>query len=150
MLVKLTTTNYLAGMRGMLLELYSTIDYEYKRVSKRRKKEQDVEEDALRIAGVNLSLIGCCTPTVFQNLDNTAVGVAYSHGLPLSCRRESHRGCHNSNSRMMTSCPTLWSRGFMTSLAAALSEQSGLIQRSCRYWIRVLTPRSASPQIAGL
>ena len=64
----------LAGMRGMLLELYSKRSYVYKRVSKRRKKDADPEEDALRVDNVNLSVIGCATPTIFQSLDTTAVG----------------------------------------------------------------------------
>ena len=74
MLAKMLHAKFLAGVRGMLLELYSKTDYLYKRVSKRPKKGEEPVEDALAVVGVNLSVIGCATPTLFQNLDNTAVG----------------------------------------------------------------------------
>ena len=70
MLVKLVTARHLAGMRGLLLELYARTTYTYKRVSKGKSHA----EDAFRIQNVSFSVIGCSTPTVFQNLDNTAVG----------------------------------------------------------------------------
>lgn len=78
-LTKMLNATYLAGMRGLLLELYSRTDYTYRRVSKKLRKkndEGDVErdEDAFVINNVTLSLIGCATPTIFQHLDSTAVG----------------------------------------------------------------------------
>lgn len=74
-LSKMVNATYLAGMRGLLLELYARTDYTYRRVSKGAKKTDGERlEDAFSIRDVTLSLIGCATPTIFQNLDNTAVG----------------------------------------------------------------------------
>lgn len=69
-LSKIVNATYLAGMRGLLLELYARTDYTYRRVSKSAKKQ----EDHFAVRNVALSLIGCATPTIFQNLDGTAVG----------------------------------------------------------------------------
>jgi hypothetical protein len=79
MLSKIVNSTYLAGMRGLLLELYARTDYTYRRVSKKIKKKKDDgdierEEDAFLISNVTLSLIGCATPTIFKHLDSTAVG----------------------------------------------------------------------------
>ncbi len=74
-LTKMLNATYLAGMRGLLLELYARTDYTYRRVSKGAKKtDGDRQEDAFSISNVTLSLIGCATPTIFQHLDSTAVG----------------------------------------------------------------------------
>jgi hypothetical protein len=69
-LSKIVNATYLAGMRGLLLELYARTDYTYRRVSKGAKKH----EDNFTIRNVTLSVIGCATPTLFQQLDSTAVG----------------------------------------------------------------------------
>ena len=76
MLSKMLSQTHLAGMRGTLLELYSQTNYTYRRVSKRTKKQEDGErqEDAFYVSNVSLSVLGCATPTLFDNLDSTAVG----------------------------------------------------------------------------
>lgn len=78
-LSKMVNANYLAGMRGILLEMYSRTDYTYRRVSKRITKKKDDgeverEEDAFQVHNVTLSVIGCATPTLFRQIDSTAVG----------------------------------------------------------------------------
>jgi hypothetical protein len=77
-LVKMLNATYLAGMRGILLELYGRTNYTYRRVSKKFKKNKDDEvereEDVFSVSDVTLSLIGCATPTLFEDLDSTAVG----------------------------------------------------------------------------
>ena len=79
-LSRMLNAAHLAGMRGLLLELYARTSYTYRRVSKGAKKKQKEDddgerlEDAFMVSNVTLSVIGCATPTLFQNLDNTAVG----------------------------------------------------------------------------
>jgi hypothetical protein len=79
-LAKLTTSTYLAGMRGLVLEMYGSTDYTYRRVSKKPKKRKDDEdepereEDAFAVKNVTFSILGCATPTIFRSLDNIAVG----------------------------------------------------------------------------
>jgi hypothetical protein len=58
---------YLAGLRGILLELYEGGDYTYKRTTKKRKGGQSVK-DELRIEQVHLSVLGCTTPSLFEIL----------------------------------------------------------------------------------
>jgi hypothetical protein len=76
-LEKLTHATYLAGMLGLVLELYGKTDYTYKRVSKRRSKKDggsgDREADAFRVVNTTFSIVGCCTPTIFQKLTTDAV-----------------------------------------------------------------------------
>lgn len=81
-LSKMLNATFLAGMRGVLLEMYSRTSYSYRRVSKtvkaKKKGNEDsaVEraEDMFHIDNVAFSLIGCATDTLFRSLDSTAVG----------------------------------------------------------------------------
>src|SRR5262249_34994227 len=76
-LTKMVKANHLAGMRGLLLEMFARTDYTYRRVSKSAPKKDESDErvqDAFSVQGVSLSVLGCATPTLFQSLDNTAVG----------------------------------------------------------------------------
>ncbi len=81
-LSKMLNATFLAGMRGVLLEMYARTSYAYRRVSKtvKTKKKGDEEpvvervEDFFYIENVTFSLIGCATDTLFRSLDNTAVG----------------------------------------------------------------------------
>lgn len=74
---KLTHAQHLAGMLGLILELYGKTSYTYKRVSKRRKKSEggdgERESDDFHVSDVTLSIIGCCTPTIFNKLTTDAV-----------------------------------------------------------------------------
>lgn len=74
---KLTHATYLAGMLGLVLEMYGKTNYTYKRVSKRRSKKDggdgEREPDAFAVINVTFSIIGCCTPTIFERLTTDAV-----------------------------------------------------------------------------
>jgi Protein of unknown function (DUF3987) len=58
---------YLAGLRGLLLELYEGGDYTFKRTTKRTKDGEPVK-DELRIEQAHLSVLGCTTPSLFEIL----------------------------------------------------------------------------------
>ncbi len=81
-LSKMLNVTYLAGMRGILLEMNARTNYKYRRVSKTvkaTKKDGDDPivkraEDFFCIDNVTFSLIGCATDTIFRSLDNTAIG----------------------------------------------------------------------------
>ena len=71
---KLTHATYLAGMLGLVLELYGKTHYTYQRVSKRRRPKDGLREpDAFDVVDVTFSIIGCCTPTIFERLTSDAV-----------------------------------------------------------------------------
>lgn len=62
---KLHHAKYMAGLRGLLLQLYEGRSYRYKRTTKRTKQGQAVE-DALVIENPNLSLLGATTESIFE------------------------------------------------------------------------------------
>jgi hypothetical protein len=73
MLTKILKTQYMAGFRGMLLELYDRTNYTFKRVSK-HGKHANPANNTLCISDLRLSLIGCATTTIFQNIDSSLIG----------------------------------------------------------------------------
>ncbi len=72
-LEKLTHATYLAGMLGLILELYGTTDYRYVRVSKRAKKSVERDPDDFMVTDVTFCIVGCCTPQIFKKLNADAV-----------------------------------------------------------------------------
>ena len=62
---KLHHAKYLAGLRGLLLELYEGRGYRYKRTTKRTKDGKPVL-DELTIERPHLSVLGATTPALFE------------------------------------------------------------------------------------
>jgi hypothetical protein len=62
---KLHHAKYMAGLRGLLLQLYEGRSYRYKRTTKRTKKGEAIE-DSLVIENPNLSLLGATTESIFE------------------------------------------------------------------------------------
>jgi putative DNA primase/helicase len=62
---KLHHAKFLAGLRGLILELYEGRDYRYKRTTKRRKDGTPVL-DELVIERPHLSILGATTPSIFE------------------------------------------------------------------------------------
>lgn len=62
---KLHHAKYMAGLRGLLLQLYEGRPYRYKRTTKRTKQGQAVE-DSLVIENPNLSVLGATTESIFE------------------------------------------------------------------------------------
>lgn len=62
---KLHHAKYLAGLRGLMLELYEGRPYRYKRTSKRSKKD-DLIADEMVIERPHLTVLGCTTPAIFE------------------------------------------------------------------------------------
>ncbi len=62
---KLHHAKYLAGLRGLLLELYEGRTYRYKRTTKRTKKGAPIT-DELVIEQPHLSILGATTPSIFE------------------------------------------------------------------------------------
>jgi hypothetical protein len=74
---RLTRATYLAGMLGLVLEMYGKTHYTYKRVSKRRKRSDggtgERESDDFQVVDTTFSILGCCTPTIFDRLTMESV-----------------------------------------------------------------------------
>lgn len=92
-LERITHAKHLAGMQGMLLELYGSTSHAYKRSSKRRKTKDGNSElitDELRVEDVTFSILGLTTPAIFERLTTEAVtsgllarfGIVWPTGKP--------------------------------------------------------------------
>ena len=64
---KLHHAKHMAGLRGLLLSVYSGADYTYRRRSKRRTGGE-MEKDEDKIESPHLNVLGCTTPAVFSVL----------------------------------------------------------------------------------
>ena len=62
---KLHHAKYLAGLRGLLLELYEGRPYRYKRTTKRTKQGKAVRDEIV-LERPHLSVLGATTPAIFE------------------------------------------------------------------------------------
>lgn len=74
-LVKIQSAKYMAGMKGLLLQVYGGGTYRAQRHSKRKGKgaDQAREEDVDVIEEPYLSILGTATPAIFDRLDQADV-----------------------------------------------------------------------------
>src|SRR5439155_22512479 len=89
LLEKLHRAKHMAGLRGLLLTVYTGDDYVYRRHSKRAKSGAPIPDED-RIVQPHLSILGATTPAIFDLLTESDVisgllprfGVIMPNGKP--------------------------------------------------------------------
>ena len=66
-------SDHLAGLREVLLTLYDKDEYRYVRTKKKNKATGEMELDEVFVQKVDLSVLGCATPSIFNDLRQTAI-----------------------------------------------------------------------------
>ncbi len=102
MLVQMHKRDFMTGLAGLLLEVYSGADYTYQRTSK----------PSVAITAPHLSLVGCCADTIFDKLheDDVTSGLLPRFGIVMPTSKPARMAFHETHANLTSDANALMFR----------------------------------------